>query len=577
MLDVARNRAVHIDSGAEGNFTKDGSNLHIEWDSYPADDFRMQDGIFCDTRAPLHLLAARPNSLTIPNRLCTPITIDGSDLALTAILARASLTNGSRDVQLRLGTSDAHVFRQVFGDREYDVPGLPERANVIFDLGSNIGLAALFFTDKYPGAKIISVEPDPDNFSMLLKNTAGVSGVKTEQAAVWHTSGTISFATRSETGEDLGAWGGQTLEAAAPSQSAVSVQAVSIPDLMSRHGVERIDVLKVDIEGAELELFSRDASWLDRVDMVLVETHDRFKPGTEAAVRDALRTDFEELPQVGENIVFRRQCLSRVENNTEETLDRTLTKDRVSELPVFIMHYTPLSDRKTMMENQLAQHGFSSRIYVTEYDREVIGPGDLSRFYRDDPARHQEMTDAIGNRFLEASAWTPEKQSWHEGVDYTRPHVTPYAPMAGAEISLCCKHAVALERASRSDSDIILMLEDDAILCDDFTDRLIANLGATPRDWDIIFPGSALGTKAPGRRKGQVAYQMEPPHVRCSDSYLITRAAAGRLFKSFVPFTLPYDFELMYWLNKLSFRTYWWEPSLVVQGSENGVFSSSLR
>ncbi|AWI90317.1 hypothetical protein C0214_19905 [Methylobacterium sp. DM1] len=577
MLDVVRSRAVHVESGAEGSFTKDGSDLRIEWDSYPADNFRMRDGIFCDLSAPLHLLAARPNSLTIPNRPHTPVTIDGSDLALTSVLTRVPLANEARDVRLRLGTSDAYVFRQVFGDREYDVPGLPERASVVFDLGSNIGLAALFFADKYPGAKIVSVEPDPDNFAMLRENTIGVYGIETEQAAVWTASGTISFATTSETGEDLGAWGGQTLEAAAPSQSVVSVRAISIPDLMSRYGVERIDVLKVDIEGAELELFSRNASWLEQVDMVLVETHDRFKPGTEAAVRDAVRADFVELPQVGENIVFRRRGIVTATSQPEQSLKRTLTADKIADLPVFVMHYTPLAERRAMMDRQLALHGLSSAVYIEEYDREAIGPEDMSRFYRNDPARHREMTDAIGNRFLEAIAWHPEKQAWHEGVDYSRPHVTPYAPMSGSEISLCCKHAIALERASRPENEITLMLEDDAILCDDFTNRMIANLDATPPDWDIIFPGSALGTKAPGRREGQVAYLMNPPHVRCSDSYLITRAAAARLYKSFVPFTLPYDFELMYWLNKLGFKTYWWEPSLVVQGSENGAFSSALR
>jgi hypothetical protein len=63
--------------------------------------------------------------------------------------------------------------------------------------------------------------------------------------------------------------------------------------------------LDVDIEGAELELFTYEAeAWLGRAKLIAVETHDRFRPGSEAAVRDALVDSFEELPWVGEEFVF---------------------------------------------------------------------------------------------------------------------------------------------------------------------------------------------------------------------------------------------------------------------------------
>jgi hypothetical protein len=77
--------------------------------------------------------------------------------------------------------------------------------------------------------------------------------------------------------------------------------------LLGRSGFPRIDVLKVDIEGAELELFTGPTDWLASVDCVVVETHDRFRPGSDAAVREALAADFVELPRSGENLVFRRK------------------------------------------------------------------------------------------------------------------------------------------------------------------------------------------------------------------------------------------------------------------------------
>jgi hypothetical protein len=67
--------------------------------------------------------------------------------------------------------------------------------------------------------------------------------------------------------------------------------------LLAIADIQHIDILKIDIESAELELFkSRSEYWLDRVDMIIIETHDRFRPGSETAVRDALKEKFEKTP-----------------------------------------------------------------------------------------------------------------------------------------------------------------------------------------------------------------------------------------------------------------------------------------
>jgi hypothetical protein len=59
--------------------------------------------------------------------------------------------------------------------------------------------------------------------------------------------------------------------------------------------------------GAELEIFSQAAEqWLPRVQLIIVETHDRLRPGGELAVRKAVALMFGELPRCGENLFFRR-------------------------------------------------------------------------------------------------------------------------------------------------------------------------------------------------------------------------------------------------------------------------------
>ncbi len=71
---------------------------------------------------------------------------------------------------VRPKTSDFSTFRQIFMDHEYDFK-LLDVPNIIVDAGANIGLASLFFAQRFPSAKIFALEPDHSNFEMLMKNT----------------------------------------------------------------------------------------------------------------------------------------------------------------------------------------------------------------------------------------------------------------------------------------------------------------------------------------------------------------------------------------------------------------------
>lgn len=209
-------------------------------------------------------------------------------------------------LSMRIDDSDIRVFKQIFVDNEYDSLNLPETANTIVDLGANIGLSALFFVKKYPNAHIVAVEPDTVNFEFMKRNLEDYSNhVALLQAAIWPSDGEVSLVEHDESNEGLGAWGYRT-ETLTESAEA-SVSAISIPTLMNQFSMDFIDILKVDIEGAEYELFEKDyESWLDKVGMIIIETHDRFKPNSEAMVRNALNGRFTELPLKGENLFFKK-------------------------------------------------------------------------------------------------------------------------------------------------------------------------------------------------------------------------------------------------------------------------------
>lgn len=209
-------------------------------------------------------------------------------------------------LSMRIDDSDIRVFKQIFVDNEYDSLNLPETANTIVDLGANIGLSALFFVKKYPNAHIVAVEPDTVNFEFMKRNLEDYSNhVALLQAAIWPSDGEVSLVEHDESNEGLGAWGYRTETLTEGAEASVS--AISIPTLMNQFSMDFIDILKVDIEGAEYELFEKDyESWLDKVGMIIIETHDRFKPNSEAMVRNALNGRFTELPLKGENLFFKK-------------------------------------------------------------------------------------------------------------------------------------------------------------------------------------------------------------------------------------------------------------------------------
>jgi len=211
------------------------------------------------------------------------------------------------DLSLRIDDSDIRVFKQIFVDNEYDSLNLPDNAKKIIDLGANIGLSALFFIKKFPGARIVAVEPDAVNFSIMEKNLKKFSkSVSLLQAAIWPTDGEVSLVEEDDNHVSLGAWGYRT--EASNGNSGLSVKAVTIPIIMKQYDMDFVDILKVDIEGAEYELFEKNyEDWIDKVGLVIIETHDRFKPNSEAMVRKALKGRFDELPMKGENLFFKKK------------------------------------------------------------------------------------------------------------------------------------------------------------------------------------------------------------------------------------------------------------------------------
>jgi FkbM family methyltransferase len=292
----ARDTSVqHEGNGNRGKYDLRDGRLTVYWEKYAPDVFVDCLGKYVHEKVMAAIPAAEGLFAVTVNRK-----------PYSARLISLSVPDSDYEVALRLNSSDIPTFDQIFGSYEYESPNLPQAAGSIVDLGANIGLAAVFFGLKYPQAQILAVEPEASNFALMAANTAALGArIRAEHAAVWVHDGQINLQTDAEDGSSLGAWGVRT------SDSLDNAKAVTkcfrLDTLLDKAGFGTVDILKVDIEGAELQVFSEGAAkWLTRIGMIIIETHDRFQPGSEQAVRQAIAPLFEELPAIGENLFFRR-------------------------------------------------------------------------------------------------------------------------------------------------------------------------------------------------------------------------------------------------------------------------------
>jgi FkbM family methyltransferase len=196
--------------------------------------------------------------------------------------------------------SDLAAFHHVFGDA-YDFE-LPE-APFIFDLGANVGYASVYFALRHPGARVLAVEPVPGNAALLRRNVERLPGIEVVEGAVWPRPSRLVL-------EDPGKgyWGMRVTERAGG-----GVAAVTIGELLDRADADWIDLVKVDIEGSERELFSENTDWLEYVGALVLELHDRFVPGCREALDQAIARSgvrFREV-QKGEDVVLIREGVSR--------------------------------------------------------------------------------------------------------------------------------------------------------------------------------------------------------------------------------------------------------------------------
>jgi FkbM family methyltransferase len=172
---------------------------------------------------------------------------------------------------LRLGSTDWLVLEEIFQKDEYTiVRDSIKDARFIVDLGANVGYSVRYWQTLFPKARILALEPEPDNFSICARNigSAGLaSQVTLLQAGVGARHGQMHLVDAGE-----GEWAYRTQES--DSETGLTVEVLPLSEVLENHAKDqRIDLLKCDIEGAERELFEDCRSWIGRVDAIIIELH----------------------------------------------------------------------------------------------------------------------------------------------------------------------------------------------------------------------------------------------------------------------------------------------------------------
>jgi FkbM family methyltransferase len=156
-------------------------------------------------------------------------------------------------------TTDLWVLNEILVEQEYATDITPPE--VVLDLGSHIGVSLLYFRAVFPGARIIGVEPDPQTCRLLRRNVTGLS-VETYRYAITGADGPVRFF------QDAKPWASSLDGQGEP----IIVEGRSLDSLLDELGLVHVDLLKLDIEGAEHEAI-RESRRLHQIAAIVGEFH----------------------------------------------------------------------------------------------------------------------------------------------------------------------------------------------------------------------------------------------------------------------------------------------------------------
>lgn len=206
--------------------------------------------------------------------------------------------------------ADKGVIHQIFRSQDYSIQRLARgreihnryksivlsgRRPLIVDAGANIGASAVWFQSQFPESLVVAIEPDDENVSIAERNCYGLS-VEFMRGAIGSEDGKVSI-----TNPEDEPWAFRT-----EASDSGTVKRFSMTNLLMNKQKEGLVplIIKIDIEGGEEDLFSKEVDWLSDVPLVIIELHDWLFPrkGTSLPFLRAIASLNRDFVHIGENI-----------------------------------------------------------------------------------------------------------------------------------------------------------------------------------------------------------------------------------------------------------------------------------
>jgi FkbM family methyltransferase len=201
-----------------------------------------------------------------------------ASLDVGTFVVRHGISHETATLSIRTGPrpddlSDWIVLRGVWAHNDYFHKAM-HGCRTILDIGANTGVAAVWFTRLIPEVKIACVEPDPRNLPLMRRNLEqnGISA-RVFECAVTARAGRVRLGREAYSGQS-------SLESTGlyAHSDFIQVEARRIPEILDELGWDVVDLLKMDIEGAEREVLANSGDWLHRLRHIVLEVHSNTSP-----------------------------------------------------------------------------------------------------------------------------------------------------------------------------------------------------------------------------------------------------------------------------------------------------------
>ncbi len=180
------------------------------------------------------------------------------------------LNKRKHSIFFRKDTKDHETFEEIFISKIYNLELTFKPINII-DAGANTGFASLFFKFKYPQSEIVALEIDKGNIKMINKNLKNHKRLEIINKGLYNKSSFFKVE------NPYNATNSFIIKEVSKNED-FDIESITIDKILEYKKWNTIDILKIDIEGAEKELFEKNyENWLPKVKVIFIETHDRMK------------------------------------------------------------------------------------------------------------------------------------------------------------------------------------------------------------------------------------------------------------------------------------------------------------